>query len=591
MASRAMAADPPAQHTTLGDGDVGAVLSSGKPYFPMLLENGMEHVLIGYSGAMGACAGHEQWSYGTTDTGWFRPDRRTCPSRGVLNLLQCGYIVRRGIHADGIDTAEQVFDARTGSLVTECRFANAGIRVTTFLTADHLLVHRFAVSTDAEDMWMQFFIRTPVPRGPLAVGINPRQSQLPEKLCDRVLAFTVRGEGWTSTVGRLFCDHPRAKRTICYNQQAGIEVPLQGVSAFTFVVQCSDAEDNQDAGASIESVDRFDYARTLDRHQTEWRQFDARSAVQVSYGAIDDIYRTSLYTVRAHQHPEMGGITVGAYPGMWSNGINSYDVSYSLMALLGANRMDEAERVVRFWQQILPLLRQRANEERAVGTVLDVRFDEGEGIRARDSSSWQNGLCLESLSDESCHSAAFKKVEMPSPWVPHGDGFAMAFGPRGAWHALGSNTKTLCSPARNNQLTLEADVRLPAEGPGFPYGIISVHYSYALLMKEDGTLNCGLTLEDGPSVWAVAPQPLKYDEWQHVTAVYDGREATLYVDGKRVVSTTCPDGARLRLSPHGLRVGYYATRNWVNGENVAPPVQFLLDNLRVSNQAEPPSER
>ena len=83
----------------------------------------------------------------------------------------------------------------------------------------------------------------------------------------------------------------------------------------------------------------------------------------------------------------------------------------------------------------------RANEEGAEGTVLDVRFDEGDGIRARDRSSWQNGLFLESLSDESCHSAAFKKVEMPSPWVPHGDGFAMAFGPRGAWRVLGFNTK------------------------------------------------------------------------------------------------------------------------------------------------------
>jgi len=362
MASRAMAADPPARHTTLGDGDVGAVLSSGKPYFPMLLGNGMEHVLIGYSGAMGACAGHEHWSYGTTDTGWFRPDRRTRPSRGVLNLLQCGYIVRPGIHADGIDTAEQVFDATTGSLVTECRFANARIRVTTFLTANHLLVHRFAVSTDAEDMWMQFFIRTPLPRGPLAVGVDPSQSQLPEKLGDRVLAFTVRGEGWTSTAGRLFCDHPRAKRTSCYNRRAGIEVPLQGESEFTFVIQCNDADDDQDTGASIASVDRFDYPRTLDWHQTEWRQFDARSVVQVSHGAIGEIYRTSLYTVRAHQHFDLGGITVGAYPGMWSNGVNSYDVSYSLMALLGANRMNEAERVVRFWQQILPLLRQRANE-------------------------------------------------------------------------------------------------------------------------------------------------------------------------------------------------------------------------------------
>ena len=69
------------------DHDVGVVLRCAKPYFPMLLGNGREHVLIGYSGSMGACAGHEHWSYGTTYTGWFRPDTRTRPARGVLNLL------------------------------------------------------------------------------------------------------------------------------------------------------------------------------------------------------------------------------------------------------------------------------------------------------------------------------------------------------------------------------------------------------------------------------------------------------------------------------------------------------------------------
>jgi hypothetical protein len=56
----------------------------------------------------------------------------------------------------------------------------------------------------------------------------------------------------------------------------------------------------------------------------------------------------------------MGGITVGSYPGMWSNGINSYDVSYDFMALLGANRIAEAEQVVGFWKRILPILRERA---------------------------------------------------------------------------------------------------------------------------------------------------------------------------------------------------------------------------------------
>lgn len=352
----------PRQGPRLDEHDVGSVLASGKPYFPMLLGNGQEHVLIGYSGAMGACAGHEHWSYGTTVTGWFRPGRKAQPAGAVANLLQCGYILRQGIHADGIDIAEQVFDARSGVLLTRCRLANAECSVKTFLTGDHRLVHRFTVTPGAQSMSMQFFVGTALPRGPLSVAVDPKEVEVPRLLRQRVVAFAVRGEGWPTTPGWLFCDHPEAARVTCYNRRPGIEVPLSGRSEFTFVVECSDPEDSQQVQPSVESAGRFDYSDALGKHQSEWQRFDDRSTVHLSRGAIDDLYRTSLYTVRAHQHPATGAITVGAYPGMWSNGVNSYDVSYSLMGLLGANRMEEAELVVRFWQRILPSLRQRARE-------------------------------------------------------------------------------------------------------------------------------------------------------------------------------------------------------------------------------------
>ncbi len=342
--------------------DVGERLRCGRPYFPMLLGNGEEHVLIGYAGAMGACAGHEHWSYDGVATGWFRPDTRHRPARGVLNLLQASYILRRGIHADGIDTADQTFDARTGILVTRCRFANAHVRVETLLTSDHLLVHRFAVSPGAADMALQFFVRTAFPRGPLSVAVGSENVPVPASLRDRLLPFYVVGPDWPKTTGWLLCDQPRASRVTCYNRQAGIEVPLTEPTEFTFVVFCAGPDERLEPSEAVERARRFEYAAVRQRHVESWQRFDSRSTVRLSHAAVEDIYRTSLYVVRAHQHPQMGGITVGAYPGMWSNGINSYDVSYGLMALLGANRLREAEQVVRFWQRILPKLRRRAAE-------------------------------------------------------------------------------------------------------------------------------------------------------------------------------------------------------------------------------------
>ena len=347
--------------------DVGEVLTCGRPYFPMLLGNGLEHVLIGYAGGMGACAGHEHWWYGHTLTGWFRPDVRQRPVSGVLSLLQCSYIVQRGIYADAIDRAEQVFEARDGVLISNCHLANAEVSVKTFLTKDGLLIHRFAVTPQAGSMAMQFFVRTPDGGGPLRVVTGSGNAPLPETQESRVMTFEIVGGGLANTSGRLLCDHPKATKVTCYNGQPGIEVPLNGRSEFTFVVQCGPWGEPQEPAANEPAGDRFDFSVAFNRHTAEWQQFDSHSTVHIARKAIDAIYRTSLYTIRAHQNPTMGGITVGGYPGMWDNGIDSYDVSYSLLALLGANRMREAELIVQFWQRILPALRERASEAHLPG--------------------------------------------------------------------------------------------------------------------------------------------------------------------------------------------------------------------------------
>ena len=354
--------------------DVGEVLRCGRPYFPMLLGNGREHVLIGYSGAMGACSGHDYWSYGETITGWFRPDVSRRPVTGLLALLQCSYVVRRGIYADSIDTTEQVFDARTGVLTSVCHLANSEVRIGTFLTKDSLLVHRFTVTPHAGSMALQFFVRNPAGEGPLSIVTSSDTTLLPGTQESRVMTFKIVGGGLPVTSGRLLSDHPKARKVICYNRLPGIEVPLNGPSEFTFVVQCGAWEEPQTPVTREPLVDSFDFSAVFDTYAAEWKQFDSHSTVHVARKTIDTVYRTGLYMIRSHQNPTMGGITVGGYPGMWTNGINSFDLSFSLMALLGANRTTEAELIVQFWHRVLPILRQRAREAGLPGVAC------GEGV-------------------------------------------------------------------------------------------------------------------------------------------------------------------------------------------------------------------
>lgn len=340
--------------------DVGVIFAKGnKSYFPMMLGNGIDNVLVGYSGTMGACQAHEAWNYGNmnmeTITGWYRSDIRQRPALDVQNLLQCGYIVRRAIHADGIESAEQEFDASRGVLGTRCQLGYAEIQVSTFLTRGHLLVHRFAVTAHGQEMALQFFVRSP---SVSALRVEIGQTAPSPTSLD----FAVVGERWPTTPGRVFCDHSQARRVTCYNGQKGLEVPLAGQSEFTFAVQCALVQDVHGGAGREDLQDRFDYAATLRRHSAEWEKFNSHSTIYLPCHAIDDIYRTSLYVIRSHQHPVLGGITVGSYPGMWKNTVYPTDMSFGMLGLLGANRMQEAELGVRFWHRTLPHLAKRLRD-------------------------------------------------------------------------------------------------------------------------------------------------------------------------------------------------------------------------------------
>lgn len=345
--------------------DVGSVLhGGGKPYFPMLLGNGEEHVLIGYSGGMGACAAHEHWNFGNstgaesaraTETGWFRLDPRPSQHGWAVNMLQCSYIVCHGVHATGVDYAEQQFDAATGILESRCRLAGATATVKTFLTRDHQLVHRLAIEPKTDDMSVQFFLKQP------RTGIF---EITPQPMSEGTLPFTLNCDEIDPIHGWLSCDAPDVEYLDdCYNRCPGIAVPLDGPREITFVVQLADQDDNSPA-----IPDALDYSVIEAKHATEWRAYDSASSINLNHAGLDELYRTSLYHLRSNEDPKTGRVPVGAYPGMWGNGVHPYDVSYSVMAFLGANRMEEAEKILQYWKSQLPTYRRRGESVGLPGT-------------------------------------------------------------------------------------------------------------------------------------------------------------------------------------------------------------------------------
>ena len=325
-----------------------------RPYFPMLMGNGNDFVLVGYTGAMGGGGSHEQWVYDhAVLTGWFKSDRRGKDHR-LANLLHCGYVIKHGLRASGIDRFTQHFDTHTATLHTDCQYAHARVRVQTLLTSEHHLLHHFDVIPKAQELSLQMFIKPP------SFWWCP--AELSEQVTlnttkrGRQINFTVTGDTLKNMRGKLTSDAPDATVTQTYARQPGLDIPLDQRHQFTVSLQLTDQQD-QDQGTCDK---RNTPLPTLQKnHKKQWKNYARQSSVKLPDN-LQKIYDTSLYISRSHQHPINGGIPAGAYPLMWHSDINTFDMAFSLMAMLTANRITEAKNVLGFWKQALPAMRELA---------------------------------------------------------------------------------------------------------------------------------------------------------------------------------------------------------------------------------------
>jgi len=232
--------------------------------------------------------------------------------------------------------------------------------------------------------------------------------------------------------------------------------------------------------------------------------------------------------------------------------------------------------------------------EPPVGTVLDLRFDEGKGPWARDASGYQNDLCM---ADRSTPGRRFNgwqwytKLRLVSPWFKRDGGFAIGFGAKGAGGGVAYYSETLDSPAKTHRLTVGADLKLPAEGPGWAH-IIADKATWGLHMDKGGAVTFTVKLTKGMPVSVTSDKPLPREAWCRVTGLFDGKQVRLFFDARQVAAGPAPPQSKLPASLHPLKVGFFAKPAWAtkDGKREYLPaiVVFEMDNLRISNKAEVP---
>jgi hypothetical protein len=112
----------------------------------------------------------------------------------------------------------------------------------------------------------------------------------------------------------------------------------------------------REAERELHAVRERSYEALLREHKQEWLGYAAHSSVSLPDEWLSHLYRQSLYVVRADQNPYSGLLSLGNYPQLWGGGIaNTRDITFPLQALLGANRLAEAGRLIEGYEQVLPL--------------------------------------------------------------------------------------------------------------------------------------------------------------------------------------------------------------------------------------------
>lgn len=342
-----------------------------KPYFPCLIGNGIDAVLLDYSGSMCCDSGHVHMEqHQGVICAWYKATHRGI-HKSLPPLLQSTYTLmasggttwyETGGETFDVASYEQRFDAERGVLLTTVQASDFHLEVTTFLTADHVLVEHYRVL--AAPTAAAIGLNLTPPGVHWSNGLYSLRSEQRHAFRADPGAGVVHCNLEVGGIrGRaiMYVDRPASTEA---GYRGGKRLVLgDGIAAgteFTRYVIVVDDRDRVDYRLEperiLDSLRRDGYQQVRQRHEDEARQYASRSRVAIPDPWLAHVYSTCLYNIRAHQNPYTGLISLGNYPQLWGGGIcDAMDVFFPHKALLSANRLSQAEEAVAGYLRMLPL--------------------------------------------------------------------------------------------------------------------------------------------------------------------------------------------------------------------------------------------
>lgn len=339
-------------------------------YYHCFMGNGLDSVLVGYTGAMvaGRAQGNLDRCY------WYKADRyypesRTAiipgrlpregqplhmdgaPWHEVAPLARTWYEVRYGGLSLDVRTTRQHFVPSEGTLYSQLDYGAVTAHVTTFLHSGRPL------------LVMHYRFNKPVTfRAYGAAGVWVEESydanpfdQVSYSADSTAIKYMLGGTIGHITLGITPEPSARGTEQNCIWQ----EVQAQEITQYFSVT------DNHDGPLDTQSLDEaraLGYEALLAEHINAWRKYAATSHITIPNEPFQRSYDYSLYQFKASQNRLSGGLPVNNLRLTWSSHV-FWDAYFMHRALLEAGRLDEAFEAVRFFMRTEKQARKHARDD------------------------------------------------------------------------------------------------------------------------------------------------------------------------------------------------------------------------------------
>jgi len=330
---------------------------SEEQYYPMILSNGNDCVLVDYTGSNYVSRnGHTHFEqHQGVSCGWYKASHASVFDNGFTQpIIMAGVqVILQGVPCE-LSFYEQAFEPRTATLTTNLTFAKViKIQIESFV--------------DDEGIWNETVRLIECPKHlKIDLGFDLLEPTACIKHLKFQKAFSVNIYGKKDILrfdytieeinGKGFLKAERAFDEIRYsNKKDGSTMSATGFyhdvregASFSRCMVCADDSEKENVDTVIEKKERIikkGQEVLRGKHHENWAKYFSTCSIEIPDKKLQYVYDLSRYVIKANCNLTSGVILLGILPNLWRGGICcSYDAQFALRALITAGNKKEYER-------------------------------------------------------------------------------------------------------------------------------------------------------------------------------------------------------------------------------------------------------